>query len=750
MLIGWPLTNARHPVSQQLLYGVDSLFRAFERENPDIRIELIPAQWGSGATGFMPKSRALLLSNSVDILEVCTTYDFANQGAIECLEPWIRSDPDFDSSAYLPGMLNRWPTYIWKEHGYGRYCLPLYSGVRLTGYDRELFRHFGVDTLSTFPTPQEILDKAARLTGKDPVTGKQVYGIFFQGRMKLFLFLNALTAFNGKWGEFGPNGLPYFTLLTPENQEAVEWLLQLSRYAPASLMSVSNEYEAIWGTVNNYTAIRLQSSTESLFFSEFIPGARQKDGSFRFRYAQLFHDTAGNGGFAFGSGLSLASSSTHKKEAWRLIKWLSMNPVSQRYLAHNLNVYPVIRRTYEEDSLFSVNENFRTAIRELSLPGSVHPWQNNVGILENGLDKALMRARESGFDSLAIRQSARLFLETLQTESEKMVAYENRYSPDKMISFRLSRFAFPFFITLLSGLLLLLILGRKQIRRHGIWYLFLLPSLMGVIVFLAYPIAESFRLSLFRSNGFMEMFTGLENYRKVITDPNFHLTLYNTFYIGLSSLTLGIPLGFILASLINSQKKVQAAFKTLYFLPMVTSTIASAIIFKYLFEPDFGIVNTFLIWLGVPTEGLLWLNSPETSKFVVILFSLWQGTGYTVLICLSGLQSIPDYLYEAAAIDGCSALQKWRHITLPNMRPTFIFLIMTGCIGALKRFEDVFTLGGMQGAPARSLQTSVGYIFEQAFGVFNFGAASAAAYLLFILVLLITILNYRFMLRKEM
>jgi ABC-type sugar transport system permease subunit len=299
-------------------------------------------------------------------------------------------------------------------------------------------------------------------------------------------------------------------------------------------------------------------------------------------------------------------------------------------------------------------------------------------------------------------------------------------------------------------LLMFVVFGRKHLKRHGVWYLFLLPSLIGMIVFLAYPIAESFRLSLFRSNGFLEMYSGLDNYTKVLKDPTFHKSLYNTLYIGLIGLVLGIPIGFVLASLINSQKKAQAAFKMLYFLPMVTSVIASVIIFKYLFEPDFGIVNAFLNKLHIPTEGLVWLNSPQTSKMVVVLFSLWQGIGYTILICLSGLQAIPDQLYEAASIDGCNGLKKWWHITLPNMRPTFVFLFMTGCIGALKRFEDVFTLGGMQGSPAGSLRTSVGYIFEQAFGIFNFGTASAAAYLLFALILVITLVNYRVMLRKEM
>jgi ABC-type sugar transport system permease subunit len=153
--------------------------------------------------------------------------------------------------------------------------------------------------------------------------------------------------------------------------------------------------------------------------------------------------------------------------------------------------------------------------------------------------------------------------------------------------------------------------------------------------------------------------------------------------------------------------------------------------------------------LGIDTSRFLWLNHPSTSKLVVVFFALWHGLGYTVLICLSGLKAISHDLYEAAAIDGAGPWRQWWHITLPNMRPIFIFLIMTGSIGALKRFQDVYTLGGAAGAPARSIQTVVGYVFEQAFGIFQFGAASAAAYLLFLVILGVTLVNYRLFLRKE-
>lgn len=748
MLIGWPLYDTKDAITGQPVRSVYNLFREFEAENPDIKIAFIPAQWGSSSAGYLPKTRALLLSDALDVLEVTFTTEFANQGTIANLEPWINRD--LDTTQYLPGGLDRYAALIWKDGLNHRYCLPLYFGVRMTGYDRQIFRDFGMDTLAPVPTPSEVLEKAARMTGTNPRTGKKTYGLFFQGQYKIFLITNLMEAFGGSWGHANPDASLHFNWNTPQNENAIVWLLKASQYGPPSMLGTGEEVSSVWGTQDNFVAIRLHAYGNDLYNQNYVPGIREQDNTQRFRYVQLFRDTKGEGGFAFGSGIAMASGTPHPEEAWRFIRWMSAGRAAQEYIARDMKVYPVIRPAYHLP-VFGENENFRNAMAEMDVPTRNFPYGNTPMryTMENELDKAFQAARECGFDTLRLKELARAYLENLQRESEAWVASEKRYGPDRYHPFVLRRFALPFFAGLGLFILALLVLGRKAVRRNLSWYLFLLPSLAAMVVFLAYPIAESLRLSLFRSNGFTEAFAGLDNFKFVAADPNFLNALYNTAYIALFNLALGIPIGFILASLINSQKKAQAAFKMLYFMPMVTSVIASAVLFKYLFAPDIGLVNFVLRHFGLPADNLLWLASPATSKFVVILFALWHGTGYTVLICLSGLQSVPDQLYEAASIDGCSGFQKWRHITLPNMRPTFVFLFMTGCIGALKRFEDVFTFGGMLGMPARSMQTVVAYIFEQAFGAFNFGAASAAAYLLFALILAITVVNYRAMLHKE-
>ncbi|MBL8028368.1 MAG: extracellular solute-binding protein, partial [Fibrobacteres bacterium] len=689
-----------------------------------------------------------LLSKAIDVFEAPAIADMAGEDIVENLESRIATD--LDTSSYLNGALDRYSVFDFKEGRYKRVSIPVYFGVRLTSYDRAIFRDNNVDTLPLVPTPLDVMTRAAKISGINPKTGKQNYGLYFQGRYKIFLVPNLMDAFGGGWGKLNNDGSYSFDFTKPENVEAIVWLLQASQYCPPSIFGSGEDQESLWGTIDNNVAIRLHAFGNDLFVQNKMSGCKDIDGGYRFRYVQLFRDQKGGGGFAFGSPLAIASSSPHKDAAWRFIKWMSSGEKAQSYIANSLSSYPVIKPAYEQP-VFKENINFKNAFAEMNVRTTTVPYLGTPirYTLENDLDKALFKAKECGYDSLKLRALAKEYLVSLQNTAENWVASESKVPQSAMRPFYISKFARPFFAVMLFLIIIVIFISRKTLKANFHWYLFLLPSILVMAVFLAYPIAESFRLSLFKSNGFTEAFIGINNYRTILSDSNFYNSLYNTAYIALFNLAIGIPIGFILASMINSQKKVQSVFKVLYFMPMVTSVIASAVLFKYMFSPDMGLVNFLLQKIGVNTTGLMWLSSPETSKFVVIFFALWHGTGYTVLICLSGLQSVPDQLYEAASIDGCGQLQKWWHITLPNMRPIFVFLIMTGCIGALKRFEDVFTFGGMLGSPSRSMQTVVAYIFEQAFGAFNFGAASAAAYVLFLIILIVTIVNYRFSTGKE-
>ncbi|MDN4524069.1 carbohydrate ABC transporter permease [Fictibacillus fluitans] len=274
------------------------------------------------------------------------------------------------------------------------------------------------------------------------------------------------------------------------------------------------------------------------------------------------------------------------------------------------------------------------------------------------------------------------------------------------------------------------------------WYVFLIPSFLGILLFMVYPVFESLRLSFYQSNGTVENYIGLANFKSVLTSNSFWNSVWNTFYIGIFQIMITIPLGFIFASLINSTKRGQNFFKVLYFLPNVTSIVAAAMIFAFVLHPEMGIVNYVLHAIGLPTPG--WLSDPSTSKWAVIILAVWHWIGFVIIICLANLQAIPSEMYEAARIDGASGLQQWFFITIPNMAGTFAFLLITGWIGALQRFNEVYVLGGPNGSPARSIQTMGAFIYERGFTGFEFGIASAATYIMFILILVFTFINLKF------
>ncbi|MCJ7842957.1 sugar ABC transporter permease [Lederbergia sp. NSJ-179] len=282
---------------------------------------------------------------------------------------------------------------------------------------------------------------------------------------------------------------------------------------------------------------------------------------------------------------------------------------------------------------------------------------------------------------------------------------------------------------------------NKRADSGYVWYLFLIPSFLGILLFMVYPILESLRLSFYQSNGTIEKFIGLANFKNVLTSGSFWNSVWNTFFIGFFQVIITIPLGFIFASLINSTKRWQNFFKVIYFLPNVTSIVAAAMIFAFVLHPDMGIVNYVLDFLGLPTPG--WFSNPSTSKWGVILLSVWHWIGFVIIICLANLQAISTEMYEAAKIDGASGIQQWLFITVPNMTPTFAFLLITGWIGALQRFNEVYVLGGPNGSPARSIQTMGAFIYERGFTGFEFGIASAATYIMFMIILVFTFINLK-------
>jgi ABC-type sugar transport system permease subunit len=225
-------------------------------------------------------------------------------------------------------------------------------------------------------------------------------------------------------------------------------------------------------------------------------------------------------------------------------------------------------------------------------------------------------------------------------------------------------------------------------------------------------------------------------------DPLFYKALWNTLYYAVVTIPVGSALALILAVGVNGLGRLATVFRTIYFLPVVSSLVAISVVWRWLYQPSFGLINQIIEALGGPR--LMWLQEPSLAMPAVMFMAIWHGVGYTMVIFLAGLQGIPQTFYEAAMIDGANKWQLLRHITIPLLMPTITFLLVTGLIGSLQVFTEMYVLLGSPGSgPLHATRTIVVHLYERAFTYFQIGYASAIAFVLFAIILVFTILQLR-------
>jgi len=275
---------------------------------------------------------------------------------------------------------------------------------------------------------------------------------------------------------------------------------------------------------------------------------------------------------------------------------------------------------------------------------------------------------------------------------------------------------------------------RRDERR---FYLFILPWLLGLLLFQAGPILAALALSLTDWNLVANPeWRGVTHYDELIHDPLFHTALRNTLYYSLASVPLGVCLAFGLALLVNRRWFGMGFFRTVFLLPALVSGAAIALVWGWLFNPRFGAVNAALRTLHLPTPG--WLADPDWAMPTIILLSLWSVGGWT-LIYLAGLRTIPRELYDAARIDGAGPLALTRHVTLPLLSPTTYFLLVVGTIMSLQLFTPTYIL--TEGGPRNSTLTLPLYIYRNAFEWQELGYAAALSVVLILLTLVLTLVQ---------
>ncbi|PLR95952.1 carbohydrate ABC transporter permease [Bacillus sp. T33-2] len=278
-------------------------------------------------------------------------------------------------------------------------------------------------------------------------------------------------------------------------------------------------------------------------------------------------------------------------------------------------------------------------------------------------------------------------------------------------------------------------------------YLFLLPGSIILGAFIFYPMLNAIWLSFTDYNMVTQAsFTGLENYKKLFADELFWKVLGQTFLYLIIVVPALVILPIFLAILVNQQVKGIAFFRSAYYVPVVTSMVVVGIMWKWVYA-DTGILNYLLQATGIIDSPVHWLTSTSTSIFAVMAVTIWKGLGYYMVIYLAGLQSIPSDLYEAADIDGASKWKQILHITIPLLMPSIMIVSIMSSISAMKVFEEIYVMTG--GGPLNSSKTLVFYIYQQAFEKLQMGYASAAGVILFLLTLVLSVFNLRFMGKKE-
>jgi multiple sugar transport system permease protein len=283
----------------------------------------------------------------------------------------------------------------------------------------------------------------------------------------------------------------------------------------------------------------------------------------------------------------------------------------------------------------------------------------------------------------------------------------------------------------------------RRMRREWSAYLFVAPGLLLFSLFTFFALIFSFYLTFHRWSIIEpdKPFIGLDNYRRLIEDDSFRRAAINTIYFTGASVPLTMIIGLGIALLLNQPLRGRSIFRTIYFLPVVTPFVVVSIVWKWLYQPDYGLFNFYLLKTHLIDQPLLWLSDQNLAMPAVILMSVWGGIGYSMVIYLAGLQAIPEELYEAAEVDGAGAWARLRYITVPLLRPTTLFLLIIGIIGSFQVFTQIFIM--TSGGPVERTTTMVYFIYQTAFQFFDMGYASTLAYALFLMLLAFTVINLR-------
>jgi ABC-type sugar transport system permease subunit/ABC-type glycerol-3-phosphate transport system substrate-binding protein len=660
---------------------------------------------------------------------------FTNKHVLLDLHPYL-SKLNIDTSQWFPNVLNI------ARKGQSLYALPKGFTPIMVFYNRQLFRSSNIPYPESNWTWNDFLETAKQLTKDTDRDGTiDQYGTAFTNYY--YQWIPWIWSAGGDVVD--ENGFHATGFLNSERTEsAIQFLIDLRmkhKVSPDLGTWVQSEKTGTSYALFSNGKLAMLTSGHWLMpkFVNYI-----QDGTLDVGVAPLPRHPDGNKvNVMYESGWCVPVNTKHPEEALLLASFMS-GEVTARIRSEQRLEIPAVISVAEENV-----RNDATGLEQVFFEEVQYcrqPWGSLIErfseiewTLQDAVDEVLVNGKP--MHETMTKYAARIDKELAEIRSHEATEFKPIKEHSEILWFLIGVSG----VALCVGFILYQRTKNKERRTTRTAFSFLAPSLLHLIVFMFTPIAFSAYLSLHRWDVVVpdKPFIGLDNFSEMLGDPLFWNALKNTFVY-----SLNVPLGMIVslsvALMLHKRLKGLGFLRTLYFLPGVSSFVAIALVWMWIYHPSFGAANFFLTSLGF--EPSQWLNSEKTAMLSVMIFSIWLGLGYQMVIFLAGLQGIPEELYDAARIDGANNRHCFWKITLPLLKPTTFFILVTSLISSFQVFTSIYVMTA--GGPVRSTDVIVYHIYQAAWEQLRMGYASAMSWVLFVLIMVVTWLQFR-LLGKE-
>lgn len=705
--------------SYQQILGLKKIIAEFERLHPNIHVQLEPNSEASRI--FLTDMAAGTPPDVMYVTNEFVAQLVAKQGLLE-LDPLVARD-SVDFSLFFSEVTT---ALTIDNH---LYAYPIHFSTNALFYNRKLFDQAGIPYPDESWTWDKYRQVALQMTKDLNGDGKNdQFGTLIPD------FRLLIPSFGGS--VFNADATRC-TIDSPESLQAVSWAMSLYEKATPTTQQTqdTNEMQLFendriaFFMGRTWQLARLSATMKDANSWDIAPTPKGK-----IRYSVL----------AVG-GNCIARDSKHPNETWEFVKFYS-SAAGQRLLGQQKNCVPATKEVAFDPNYFMSPppksiKVFTDAVAYSTIDIPDTPWKIEFGTrIWDQVNESIRTRRVTPEQGLKqIESLTNKFLD--EYRARPIPVYTNR----RVIVEKVKQ-AIPYLIiTVIVSFITVLIARKKYPWLEG--YLYIAPWIIGFIVFTLAPVIASFLLSFAEYDILTApRWVGFLNFKKLFADALFRKSLINTIYYSAVTVPLGIIFSLLLAMLVNVKIRGSYTFRVIYYLPAVTSGVAISLLWRWLFNPDIGLINYFLNWFNIGPIG--WLTSTSWALPAVMIMSVWGSLGGPMLIYLAGLQGIPDQLYEAADLDGANAWHRFRHVTIPMLSPAIFFNLIMAIIGSFQVFTAVYvmTAGGVSiepGGPANSTLVYVLYLYRTAFRYLVMGQACAMAWFLFLIILVLTLLNFK-------